>query len=144
METKILKVTGVLPFGAWIGEGADRGLLHYQEWPENFVPKTGDEIPVFVKSISARGAIDYGTTLPAQWPEGLRVQRTISQTFVGKTPSAPDVTEEHQEEWVFRSPVWKQVLPDGREVGELTRRPKCRHENIDDWDRGRCAKYLYR
>lgn len=141
METKNMKIKSVHVFGVLFEE--DTGMMHRAYWPGGWEPRVGDVIPVYVKSVGTRGRVDYATTLPPQWPDGKRKTCIFSTTFVGRK-SAPDTYEEETVEFVFRNPpnVWMRIV-DGVEYPHSAEDPESRHANVNDWNRGQVAHYLF-
>ena len=140
MKTKNLAIRSHVGFAVFMEDG---GMLHSTEWPGGWKPQIGDIVPVYVKNVDKRGRVDYGTTLPPQWPDGTRKRCVYSITWVGRK-SAPDIYEKQEVEFVFRAApgVWMKVL-DGKEYPFSTEEPIDRHSNANDWDRGRIANYLF-
>ena len=140
METKNLEIRSTVNFAVFMEDG---GMLHVTEWPGGWQPKVGDIVPVYVKNVDGKGRVDYATTLPPQWPDGLRKTCIFSTTWVGRK-SAPDMYEKETVEFVFRSApgCWMRIV-DGVEYPHSTQEPASRHENVGDWNRGQVAHYLF-
>ena len=140
METKNLEIRSTVNFAVFMEDG---GMLHVTEWPGGWQPKVGDIVPVYVKNVDEKGRIDYGTTLPPQWADGTRKTCVYSTTWVGRK-SAPDIYEKETVEFVFRTSagVWMKIL-NGVEYPHSAEEPESRHANVNDWNRGQVAHYLF-
>lgn len=140
MKIRNLAIRSHVGFAVFMEDG---GMLHKTEWPGGWQPKVGDIVPVYVKNVDKKGRVDYGTTLPPQWPDGTRKTCVYSTTWVGRK-SAPDIYEKQKVEFVFRSGagVWMKIL-EGKEYPFSTEEPVDRHSNENDWDRGKVANHLF-
>lgn len=140
METKNLAIRSNVNFAVFMEDG---GMLHVTEWPGGWQPRVGDVVPVYVKNVDGKGRVDYGTTLPPQWPDGLRKTCVYSTTWVGRK-SAPDTYEKETVEFVFRAGagVWMKVM-NGAEYPFSAEEPMSRHTNENDWGRGQAANHLF-
>ena len=140
MDTRQLAIRFINSFAVVMEDG---GMLHFQDWPGGWKPRVGEIIPVHVKNVDDRGRVDYETTLPPQWEDGMRISRTYSTTWVGRK-SHKDYTERETVEFVFRAKheMWMKIV-DGREYPFSAKTPENRHTNVNDWDRGRAAAHIF-